>query len=172
MSQRSLLVVTAAPDDRPSTSTLVAVVGELRRRGDLRTELWFLRHGSGSSAVADRVVDDLRTTGPAAAIDRFGLSPAANLVRGRLPEGDFSDNVYQAKVDIFLSPDLGLMNYVQFDDISNTLGWNARLRWQLSPGNEVYLVYTKNWERVWDPQSRFMPLQDRGVVKISLSIRP
>ena len=96
----------------------------------------------------------------------------ANLVRGRLPEGDFSDNVYQAKVDIFLSPDLGLMNYIQFDDISNTLGWNARLRWQLSPGNEVYLVYTKNWERVWDPQSRFMPLQDRGVVKISLSIRP
>jgi len=96
----------------------------------------------------------------------------ANLVRGRLPEGDFSDNVYQAKIDIFLSPDLGLMNYIQFDDISNTLGWNARLRWQLSPGNEVYLVYTKNWERVWDPQSRLMPLQDRGVVKITLSIRP
>ena len=100
------------------------------------------------------------------------LALDANLVRGRLPEGDFSENVYQAKVDIFLSPDLGLMNYIQFDDISNTLGWNARLRWQLSPGNEVYLVYTKNWERVWDPHSRLTPLQDRGVVKISLSIRP
>jgi hypothetical protein len=96
----------------------------------------------------------------------------ANLVRGRLPEGDFNENVYQAKVDIFLSPDLGLMNYVQFDDISNALGWNARLRWQISPGNEVYLVYTKNWERVWDPHSRFVPLQDRGVIKVSLSIRP
>jgi hypothetical protein len=96
----------------------------------------------------------------------------ANLVRGRLPEGDFSENVYQLKADIFLSPDLGLMNYIQFDDISNTLGWNARLRWQITPGNEVYLVYTKNWERVWDPHSRLMPLGDRGVVKITLSIRP
>jgi hypothetical protein len=96
----------------------------------------------------------------------------ANLVRGRLPEGNFSQNVYQVKADIFLSPDLGFMNYIQFDDISNTLGWNARLRWQLSPGNEIYLVYNRNWERVWDPRSRFDPLGDRGVVKISLSIRP
>jgi len=93
-------------------------------------------------------------------------------LRGRLPESRFNENVYQVKADIFLSPDLGLMNYVQFDDISNALGWNARLRWQISPGNEVYLVYTKNWERVWDPHSRFVPLQDRGVIKVSLSIRP
>ncbi len=96
----------------------------------------------------------------------------ANLVRGRLPEGRFNENVYQVKADIFLSPDLGLMNYVQFDDISNTLGWSARLRWQISPGNEIFLVYNKNWERRWDPMSRFAPLGDRGVVKISLSIRP
>ncbi|MBE3131516.1 MAG: carbohydrate binding family 9 domain-containing protein [Acidobacteria bacterium] len=96
----------------------------------------------------------------------------ANLVRGRLPEGRFNENVYQVKADIFLSPDLGLMNYVQFDDISNTLGWSARLRWQISPGNEIFLVYNKNWERRWDPMSRLAPLGDRGVVKISLSIRP
>jgi hypothetical protein len=95
-----------------------------------------------------------------------------NIVRGRTPEGNFNENVYQVKADIFLSPDLGLMNYVQFDDISNTLGWSARLRWQISPGNEVYLVYNKNWERIWDPRSRFTPLGDRGVIKISLSIRP
>jgi hypothetical protein len=100
------------------------------------------------------------------------LALDTNLVRGRLPEGNFSENVYQAKIDLFLSPDLGFMNYIQFDDISNTLGWNARLRWQISPGNEIYLVYTKNWERVWDPHVRLMPLQDRGVLKISLSIRP
>jgi hypothetical protein len=95
-----------------------------------------------------------------------------NFVHGRLPEGNFSQNVYQVKADIFLSPDLGLMNYVQFDDISNKLGWSARLRWQISPGNEIYLVYNKNWERLWDPTSRFAPLGDRGVLKISLSIRP
>ncbi len=100
------------------------------------------------------------------------LAVDANMVRGRLPQGDFSENVCQVKVDIFLSPDLGLMNYIQYDDISHLLGWSARLRWQISPGNEVYLVYNKNWERRWDPASRFYPLEGRGVLKISLSLRP
>jgi hypothetical protein len=95
-----------------------------------------------------------------------------DLVRGRLPQGNFSENVYQLKADFFLSPDLGLMNYIQFDDISNQLGWSARLRWQVSPGNDIYLVYNKNWEKRWDPTSRFYPLEQRGVLKISLSIRP
>jgi hypothetical protein len=100
------------------------------------------------------------------------LTLDTDLVRARLPEGRFSENVYQLKADFFLSPDLGLMNYIQFDDISNQLGWSARLRWQISPGNEIYLVFNKNWERRWDPTSRLFPLEQRGVLKISLSIRP
>jgi hypothetical protein len=102
----------------------------------------------------------------------LNLELDTNMVRGRLPEGHFSENVYQVKADIFISPDLGLMNYVQYDDISKQLGWSARLRWQISPGNEIYLVYNKNWERRWDPASRFLPQEERGVVKILLSIRP
>ena len=94
------------------------------------------------------------------------------LVRGRLPQGSFDENVYQLKADVLFSPDLGLMNYIQYDDISRTLGANIRFRWQLSPGNVIYLVYTKDWERRWDPVSRFIPLGERGVFKVTLSIRP
>ncbi len=100
------------------------------------------------------------------------LALSAELVRGRLPQGAFNANVYQIKADLFFSPDLGLMNYIQYDDVSRTLGANIRFRWQISPGNEIYLVYTKNWERRWDPVSRFVPLGERGVFKITLSIRP
>jgi hypothetical protein len=100
------------------------------------------------------------------------LALDTNLVRGRLPQGHFNENVYQVKADIFISPDLGLMNYIQYDDISRLLGWSARLRWQISPGNDIYIVYNKNWERRWDPTSRFFPMEERGVLKISLSIRP
>ena len=100
------------------------------------------------------------------------LALNAELVRGRLPQGNFNENVYQFKADIFFSPDFGLMNYIQYDDISKTLGANIRFRAQLSPGNEIYLVYTKNWERRWDPLSRFIPLGERGVFKITLSVRP
>jgi hypothetical protein len=45
---------------------------------------------------------------------------------------------------MFLTPDLGLMNYIQFDDVSNTFGANIRFRWQLSPGNEIFLVYNSS----------------------------
>ena len=81
----------------------------------------------------------------------------ADLVRGRLPQGNFNENVYQLKADFFLSPDLGFMNYVQYDDISRQLGWSARLRWQITPGNEIYLVYNRNWERRWDPDQPLLP---------------
>ena len=95
-----------------------------------------------------------------------------NLVRGRLPEGNFNENVYQLKADIFLSPDLGFMNYIQYDSVSKLLGWSARLKWRVSPGNEIALIYNKNWERRWDPAARFYPSEERGVLKLSLSIRP
>jgi hypothetical protein len=64
------------------------------------------------------------------------------------------------------------MNYVQYDTVSRMLGWSARLKWRLSPGNEVALIYNKNWERRWNPLARFFPSEERGVLKLSLSIRP
>jgi hypothetical protein len=95
-----------------------------------------------------------------------------NLVRGRLPQGDFNENVFQLKADLFLSPDLGFMNYVQYDTVSRLLGWSARLKWRLSPGNEAALIYNRSWERRWAPQARFFPSEERGVLKLSLSFRP
>ncbi len=100
----------------------------------------------------------------------FGLD--VNLVRGRLPEGNFRENVFQLKADVFLSPDLGFMNYIQYDTVSRMLGWSARLKWRVSPGNEIALIYNKSWERRWDPAARFYPAEERGVLKLALSIRP
>ncbi len=100
----------------------------------------------------------------------FGLS--TNFVKGNLREGAFTENVVQLKADLFLTPDLGLMNYVQYDDVSRTLGVNVRFRWQLSPGNVIHLVYNSSWERGYDPARRFLPLESGGVFKVTLSIRP
>lgn len=72
------------------------------------------------------------------------ISLNADLVRGRLPQGRFNENAYQLKADFFVSPDPGLMNYIQYDDGSRKLGWNLRLHWQIFPGNEIYFVYGKN----------------------------
>lgn len=95
-----------------------------------------------------------------------------NLVRGNLPQGKFNENVYRLKADIYLSPNLGLLNYIQYDDVSKQLGANIRLKWRISPGNNIYLVYNSTWERRWDPISRFVPLESRGVFKITFSWKP
>lgn len=100
------------------------------------------------------------------------LALSSNLVRGRLPQGNFNENVYQLKADFYLSPNLGLLNYIQYDDVSKNLGVNIRFRLQISPGNEIYLVYNKNWERRWDPSNRYIPVGEYGAVKLQFSIRP
>jgi hypothetical protein len=92
MSRPSLLVVTAAPDDRPSTTTLRDVVAELRRRRDLDVHLWYLRDGGRDTGDADRVVDSLREEEPAATLDRFGMGRAAGVARGRRLRRWFRDD--------------------------------------------------------------------------------
>ncbi|MBN1939653.1 MAG: hypothetical protein JW843_08705, partial [Candidatus Aminicenantes bacterium] len=100
------------------------------------------------------------------------LALTANLVRGRLAEGNFSENLLGLKADFYFTPDLGLLNNIQYDDVSGQIGANIRFRWRVSPGNEVFFVYNKNWERRWDPLSRFVPLEGRGVFKVVFSWRP
>lgn len=102
----------------------------------------------------------------------ISLTFASDLVRGKLPQGNFDENVYQLNADIFISPNLGLMNDIQYDSASRNLGLNVRFRWQVSPGNEIYLVYSKSWERRWNPRARFFPIAEYGILKIQFSIRP
>ena len=106
---------------------------------------------------------------------KLGLE--GNFIRGNLPEGKFDKNLYQAKADFYLNPDLGLMTYLQYDSESENIGVNIRFKWRISPGNTVFLVYNKAWERGIDLLSgysmqRFLSLRDRGIIKIQLSWRP
>ncbi len=106
-------------------------------------------------------------------LDGFlNLSLQGEFIRGNLPQGKFDENLYRIKADIFFSPDLALLNYIQYDDVSKKLGANIRFMWRISPGNKLFITFNKNWERIWDPRSRFIPLQDRLVFKIVYSARP
>lgn len=82
-------------------------------------------------------------------------------------QGYFNENVYQLKGDLFVSPDPGLMNDIPCD-ISRTLGTNIRFRRRVSQGNDIEFVYWKNWKRRWDPVSRFVPLGERSVFRVTL----
>ena len=82
--QTSVLVLTAAPDDRPSTRALELMVDEVDHRPPATATLWYLRSGPEQTPRAgSRIVDSLRTWPPAAVLDRFGLRRPAGWLRGR-----------------------------------------------------------------------------------------
>ncbi len=102
----------------------------------------------------------------------FKLDVNVLFLRGNFPEGKYKKNLFRVSSDLFLNPDVGIMGLVQFDDDSNELGINFRFKWRFSPGNIIYLVYNKNWEKVWDPSARFNMINDLGILKLQLSVRP
>jgi hypothetical protein len=82
-----------------------------------------------------------------------------------LAEGSFDTRLYRLVADTQFSPFMYLVNNVQFDTVSRVLGWQARFRWILTPGNDVFVVYTHNWIELSDPLSRFRTLDRRGAAK-------
>jgi len=87
-----------------------------------------------------------------------------------LPEGHFTTRLYRFIGETQFSPFVTLVNDVQYDTQSSVLGWQARFRWIVTPGNDVYVVYTHNWleEPLLD---RFATLDRRAASKILYTYR-
>lgn len=99
------------------------------------------------------------------------IQVGGNFANGNLREGSFSEVIYSGKLNLFLTPDLGVSNYIQYDNVSNLLGYNGRFFWQVRPGNTIYLVYNTNMESQWKPDPRFYTRENQLRLKIQLSIR-
>jgi hypothetical protein len=86
-----------------------------------------------------------------------------------LVEGSFDTKLVRTIVDTQFSPFIYLSNNVQYDSVSAVLGWQARFRWIVRPGNDIFFVYTHNWVDEVDPlnphQSRFRTLDRRTAAK-------
>jgi hypothetical protein len=94
-----------------------------------------------------------------------------------LSGGDFTTNLYRFEGGFDPSPWVGMTSQVQFDNVSDVLGLFARLRWILTPGNEIYVVYTHNWrdfgdDLIEDPNQRgFQTLSRGATAKINYTFR-
>lgn len=85
-----------------------------------------------------------------------------------LPEGRFTTQLLRLRASWHASPWTSLTTSTQFDNVSNTLGLFARLRWIVRPGSDVYLVYTHDWRQdagAWTTISR------GGTTKVNVTHR-
>ncbi len=92
---------------------------------------------------------------------------------GYLPQGHFIERLFQLKVVYAFTPDLILSYYAQYDNDSDNLGVNARLRWTIQPGTDLYVVWNHNWEHPVGSETwwTLTPVSDQAVVKLRYTWR-
>ncbi len=84
-------------------------------------------------------------------------------------DGDFTTQLVEAGVDWDFSPDLSWRNLVQYDNESDDLGLQSRLRWIRTPGQDLFLVALMGWQEDPDEQ-RWLSTGQELTLKFSYTL--
>jgi hypothetical protein len=57
--------------------------------------------------------------------------------------GDFTQRLVKMRAQIIFTPDISWDTFVQYDNLSDSVGWNSRLRWIFQPGNELVIIWNQ-----------------------------
>jgi len=136
--------------------TFQVVVGTTRSRPFNAFVRW--RHGGFLTGHAD----DFNANLGARPSNKLELTLSAGLRDIRLPQGNFQVRTASARISYTFSPDLQLSLFGQYDNISDSLGVNFRLKWIVQPGNEVFLVFNQGYDTSLD---RFRPTGSEASLK-------
>lgn len=111
-----------------SSARPIAVDGAIRRLGFYDGDRWdytagvTFRPGSAFSASAEYTINEID-----------------------LPEGSFIVRLFTMRATVQFTPDLSWDNTIQWDNQSDELGLNSRVRWEFRPGQELFVVYNEGF---------------------------
>jgi hypothetical protein len=105
------------------------------------------------------------------------LKPSRHLLLGfraeradvSLAQGDFFTQLFAMQANYNFSPNISWANLVQYDNETRILGFQTRFRWILKPGNDLFLVLNRGWEKTFDHE--YVSSFDRGTVKLQYTFR-
>ncbi len=103
---------------------------------------------------------------------QLSVEPSVSFHWIDLPGGSFRTDLVRARLNYTFSPRMFFSGLLQYNSANRTLGTNLRLRWEYSPGSELFVVYTE--EQDTDPlrPERYDGLRDRGfVIKLTRLFR-
>jgi hypothetical protein len=112
------------------------------RRWEFGTSTWFGSFYNGRLLQQETSLRFTARTGRW----RAGLESEQNF--GELKQGKFAQRLYQSNLAWAFNPNLVLTSFLQYDSESQNVGNNMRLRWTLKPGNDVFVVWNRNWKRL------------------------
>lgn len=87
---------------------------------------------------------------------------------GTLREGKFVQRLMQINLVYAFNPNLVLTNFLQYDTDSQNIGNNMRLRWTLKPGNDLFIVWNRGWQRLLLSRSDLNIVPDKDVLAVKL----
>ena len=148
---RSVLVGYAFGQQRPVSGSIAVGTGELWN-GDITV----VELGRGRIEVTPQL----------------SVEPSLSVNWVDLPEGSFTTSLSRVRVSYSVSSRMFFSGLLQHNSSGNTFSTNVRLRWEYSPGSELFVVYTE--DRDTDPflPDRRTDLRNRGfVVKMNRLFR-
>jgi hypothetical protein len=85
-----------------------------------------------------------------------------------LKEGNFVAQIYRINLNFLFSPNLSWYNYAQYENQTETIGWQSRFQWIIKPGKEIFLTFNSP---LIDPLERFRSEIYEARVKVKYTIR-
>jgi len=99
---------------------------------------------------------------------RFGMSYRVNDIE--LPEGNFTVRLSSLQADVIFSSTLSWVNLIQYDNLSESIGFNSRLHWIPQAGREGFIVFNHSLVDT-DRDDSFRSTTADVVVKFSYTLR-
>ncbi len=112
-----------------------AMVGTADKR---RFSLWT---EASTGGFYDGTLDQIELSATWRATSLLILDVSVERNVGRMPAGRFVQDLLGVRAALNFSPDLQLNSYVQYDNESQSVGTNTRLRWTFDPLGDLFVVY-------------------------------
>ena len=101
----------------------------------------------------------------------FSISLNTNQTFASLPQGSFIARIYSSRVDYAASPFLSVSSLIQFDNRSENLGLQSRVRWTIEPGNDVFFIFGQGWVQDLERGYDFRRQDSRLAMKFQYTFR-
>lgn len=133
-------------------------------------------NGTVTARVGEYFNGDIRSIGLSRArveiTPQFTVEPSVSVNWIDTPTGSFRADLIVSRVTYTLTPRMFVSALAQYNSNSDAISNNFRLRWEYSPGSELFVVYSE--DRNTNPlmPNRFSELRNRGfVVKVNRLFR-
>jgi len=99
---------------------------------------------------------------------KMNIALEGEISRGKLPSGLSDIKLIRSRFNVYFTPNFQILSYLQYDNLTQSIGMNTRLRWTYRSLLDVFVVYNRNWIETF---GRFYGDLNQFFIKIQYSWR-